>query len=322
MNKVLGMGNALVDIMTILPSDEVLLTFNLPKGSMQLVDDKFYKHIQTNTSDLKKQLASGGSAANTIHGLARLGIHTGFIGKVGIDDMGLFFKKDLEDNKITPYLIESETASGVATALVSPDSERTFATYLGAACELEAKNIDSNVFGDYTYFHIEGYLVQNHELIETAVKFAKKHNLKVSLDMASYNVVEANLDFLKRIIKEYVDIVFANEEEARAYTGMEPEEAIHEFAKHCEIAVVKIGSKGSLILKDGKLTKIEGQKANCIDTTGAGDIYASGFLFGLANDYPLEKCGDIGTLLATKVVEVIGPKLTEQQWKEVQESIK
>lgn len=314
--KVLGMGNALVDIMTILTSNDVLTQFNLPKGSMQLVDQMLYLTIQENTNHLKKQLASGGSAANTIHGIAKLGVETGFIGKVGTDEMGQFFKVDLTANNIAPFLIESETPSGVATALVSPDSERTFATFLGAACELEAKNINHEHFNSYDIFHIEGYLVQNHELIETAIKTAKLKNLKVSIDMASYNVVESNLDFLKRIIEEHVDIIFANEDEARAFTGMEPEQAIFEFAKYCDIAVVKVGSKGSLILKDGIVTSIEGRKANCIDTTGAGDIYASGFLFGLANNLPLDVCGKIGTILATKVVEVIGPKLSEAQWKE------
>lgn len=312
--KVLGMGNALVDIMTILTTNDVLTQFNLPKGSMQLVDQTLYLNIQEHTNHLKKQLASGGSAANTIHGIAKLGIETGFIGKVGTDEMGQFFKIDLTSNNIAPFLIESDTPSGVATALVSPDSERTFATFLGAACELEAKNINHEHFDSYDIFHIEGYLVQNHELIETAIKTAKSKEMKVSIDMASYNVVETNLDFLKRIIKDHVDIIFANEEEARAFTGMEPEEAIFELGKYCDIAIVKVGSKGSLILKDGIVTMVEGLKANCIDTTGAGDIYASGFLFGLANNLPIDVCGRIGTILATKVVEVIGPKLSDNQW--------
>lgn len=312
--KVLGMGNALVDIMTILTTNDVLDQFNLPKGSMQLVDQMLYLTIQESTDHLNKQLASGGSAANTIHGIAKLGIETGFIGKVGTDKMGQFFKSDLSVNNIAPFLIESETPSGVATALVSPDSERTFATYLGAACELEAKNINHEHFNSYDIFHIEGYLVQNHELIETAIKTAKSKNMKVSIDMASYNVVESNLEFLKRIIMEHVDIIFANEEEARSFTGMEPEEAIYELGKYCDIAVVKIGKKGSLILKDGEITRVEGNSANAIDTTGAGDIYASGFLFGLANNLPLNICGKIGTILATKVVEIIGPKLSDEQW--------
>ena len=314
MKKILGMGNALVDIMTILPADEVLLDFNLPKGSMQLVDEIYHQNIQLQIQKFERKMASGGSAANTIHGLARLGIATGFIGKVGTDEMGAFFRKDMMDNKINPFLIDSMTPSGVATALVSPDSERTFATFLGAACELAAKNIQAEIFENYHLFHIEGYLVQNQELIENAVKIAKDKGLMVSLDLASYNVVEDNLEFLKRIVTDYVDIVFANEDEAKAFTGKEPEEALVEMSKMSEIAVVKLGSKGSLIMKDGEISRVEGKKANCIDTTGAGDIYAAGFLYGYVSGKSMSECGRIGTALATRVVELVGPKLDEESW--------
>ncbi|MDD2344708.1 MAG: adenosine kinase [Bacteroidales bacterium] len=314
MKKILGMGNALVDIMTILPADEVLIEFNLPKGSMQLVDEVYHQNIQLQTQKFERKMASGGSAANTIHGLARLGIATGFIGKVGTDEMGVFFRKDMMDNKINPFLIDCLTPSGVATALVSPDSERTFATFLGAACELEAKNIQAEIFENYHLFHIEGYLVQNQELIENAVKIAKDKGLMVSLDLASYNVVEDNLEFLKRIVTDYVDIVFANEDEAKAFTGKEPEEALVEMSKMSEIAVVKLGSKGSLIMKDGEISRVEGKKANCIDTTGAGDIYAAGFLYGYVSGKSMSECGRIGTALATRVVELVGPKLDEESW--------
>lgn len=314
MKKILGMGNALVDIMTILPADEVLLDFNLPKGSMQLVDEIYHQNIQLQIQKFERKMASGGSAANTIHGLARLGIATGFIGKVGTDEMGAFFRKDMMDNKINPFLIDSMTPSGVATALVSPDSERTFATFLGAACELAAENIQAEIFENYQLFHIEGYLVQNQKLIENAVKIAKEKGLMVSLDLASYNVVEDNLDFLKRIVTDYVDIVFANEDEAKAFTGKEPEEALVEMSKMAQIAVVKLGSKGSLIMKDGEISRVEGKKANCIDTTGAGDIYAAGFLYGFVSGKSMSECGRIGTALATRVVELIGPKLDEESW--------
>ncbi len=314
MKKVLGMGNALVDIMTMLTSDEILESFKLPKGSMQLVDEAFYMNIQTHIHHFDKKLASGGSAANTIHGLSRLGISTGFIGKVGVDEMGDFFRNDMIANKIEPFLIDSVTPSGVATALVSPDSERTFATFLGAACELAAENINENIFENYSLFHIEGYLVQNHQLIEQALKHAKQKGLTVSLDLASYNVVESNLEFLHRIVEDYVDIVFANEDEARAFTGKEPEEALMELGKIAKIAVVKIGSQGSLVLNEGVVTRIEGKKANCIDTTGAGDIYAAGFLYGIIHEMPMSECGRIGTALATRVVELIGPKLDNESW--------
>ncbi|MGI6320051.1 MAG: adenosine kinase [Bacteroidales bacterium] len=321
MKKILGMGNALVDIMTLLPDDETLTKFELPKGSMQLVDYNFHNNIQNYTKSFKKQLASGGSAANTIHGLSKLGAKCGFIGKVGQDEMGQFFKKDMIENNIEPFLTESETNSGVATALVSKDSERTFATYLGAASELIADNIDEKTFEGFGIFYIEGYLVQNHELIEKAVKTAKEKGLEVALDLASYNVVEDNFDFIQRIVKDYVDIVFANEEEAKAFTGKEPQEALIELGKFAKIAIVKIGKKGSLILKDGIVSTIQGLKANSIDTTGAGDSYAAGFLYGYVNNKSMETCGNMGSFISAKVVEVVGPKLNEDIWKEIREHI-
>jgi len=317
MAKVLGIGNALVDIMTRLKSDETLENFNLPKGSMQLVDADFSEKVNKGTDHLEKSIASGGSAANTIHGLAKMGISTGFIGKVGKDDLGIFFSEDMEKSGIHPLLQTSETPSGKAMALISPDSERTFATYLGAAVELSADDLSDELYKGYDFFHIEGYLVQNHELIERAVKLAKNNGLKVSLDMASYNVVDDNLEFLQMIVKDYVDIVFANEEEARSFTGKEPEEAIHIFGKLCEIAVVKIGKEGSLVKKGDTLFSVDSINANSVDTTGAGDLYASGFLFGLIRGLPLDICGKTGSILAGKTIEVIGPKMNEDGWVKV-----
>ncbi|MCB0824031.1 MAG: adenosine kinase [Bacteroidales bacterium] len=321
MSKVLGIGNALVDIMTRLDSDDVLQLFNLPKGSMQLVDGNLSDIINQGTDSFEKTIASGGSAANTIHGLARLGIETGFLGKVGKDELGLYFKKDMESSGIKPLLFESDTSSGKAIALISPDSERTFATFLGAAVEMGPDDLSDEIYKGYDYFHIEGYLVQNHHLIEQAVKLAKKNGLKICLDMASYNVVEDNLEFLQRIVKEYVDIVFANEEEAKAFTGKEAEEALHDFASICDIAVVKVGKMGSLIKQGNHVFRIHAITAKSIDTTGAGDLYAAGFIYGLIKGFSLDICGKIGSILAGKTIEVVGPKMTPDKWDEVHQML-
>ena len=313
-DKVLGLGNALVDIMTKLQNDDLLEQLKLPKGSMQLVDSDFSNEVMNKTKELNPVLTSGGSAANTIHGLAKLGVGTGFIGKVGSDVMGGIFSQDMETSGIKPLLLKSLTATGQAIALVSQDSERTFATYLGAAVELTAQDIDPNIFNDYQYFHIEGYLVQNHELIEQSIKIAKQKGLKVSLDLASYNVVEDNLEFLKRVITDYVDIVFANEEEAKAFTGEEPEAALNTLSQSCDIAIVKIGKAGSLIKTQGKSYKANIIEANSIDTTGAGDLYAAGFIYGLINDKSMDECGKLGSLLSGKVIENMGAKISDEGW--------
>jgi sugar/nucleoside kinase (ribokinase family) len=322
MDKVLGIGNALVDIMTKLDDDKFLEEFNLPKGSMQLVDQDFVKKISKASEKFDKHQSSGGSAANTIHGLARLGVDTGFIGKVGGDELGNFFYEDMKKSNIDPKLLKSSTDSGRAVALISPDSERTFATFLGAAIDLVPEDLNSKLFSGYRYLHIEGYLVQNHDLLLKASKLAKENGLKISLDLASYNVVEDNYEFLKSYINDFVDIIFANEEEATAFTGKDPEKSLDELANLCEIAIVKIGKEGSMIKANEKTYRAEPIKANPVDTTGAGDAYAAGFLYGLVNDYSLSKCGQIGSILAGKVIEVVGAKMDEEKWQEIFDLVK
>ena len=139
----------------------------------------------------------------------------------------------------------------------------------------------------------------------------------VSLDLASYNVVEANKDFLHDIIEKYVDIVFANEEEAKAFTGKDPHEALHEIGGKCHIAVVKTGKEGSMIKQGDDIHNIGIIAVTPIDTTGAGDLYAAGFLYGLANDKSLPECGRIAALLAGNVIEFMGSKMSEERWLEI-----
>lgn len=337
------MGNALVDIMIPLDDDLMLAALDLPKGSMQLVDKERSNQVLEKLKGRKWSQSAGGSAANTIHGIACLGAPTGYIGVIGEDELGGFFVRDLINAGVEPHLIHSTEETGRAVALISPDSERTFATYLGAAVELSAEHLGvpssrfkvsssrfpvsssqfavGGIFNRYDYFHIEGYLVQNHRLIETAVALAKQNNLIVSIDLASYNVVEANRDFLEEIIKKYVDIVFANEDEAKAFTGKEPADALKEISRMCKIAIVKTGSNGSMIKRGKEIFRIGIVPAEVIDTTGAGDLYASGFLYGLSNDFPLQRCGEKGALLASGVIEVIGSKMSQATWKELQAKV-
>ena len=156
--------------------------------------------------------------------------------------------------------------------------------------------------------------MQNQALIEAAMRIAKENGLLVSIDMASFNIVAANHDFLHEMIRKYVDIVFANEDEAFALTGKNPEEALTEIAGMCKIAIVKIGEHGSLIQSGERVIHIDAISAKSIDTTGAGDIYASGFLYALSENLDLEVAGKIGSLLAGNVVEVMGAKIPEETW--------
>ncbi|HJZ42013.1 MAG TPA: adenosine kinase [Bacteroidales bacterium] len=323
MKKILGIGNALVDVILFMENGGLLDTFSLPKGSMQLVDADKALRVEEAARLLKKHLASGGSAANTIYGLANLGVETAFIGTVGNDAMGTFFEKDLRDSGINPILAHSPTNTGRAISLVLPGGERTFATYLGAALELDSGQLDPDQFSAYAHLHLEGYLVPNKQLAETAFDIARQLGMTVSLDLASYNVVEANLAFLKQIITRYNPVVFANEEEARAFTGQEdPRKALEVLASGCDTAVVKTGAKGSLVCHMGKYYKAEAIPVNCIDTTGAGDLYAAGYLYGYINEFDPEKCGRLGSLLAGKVIEEPGAKISPAGWDYIRAAIR
>lgn len=322
MAKVLGMGNALVDILTRIEDDKLLETFGLAKGSMTLVDLDTSNFIHAETAGFPKSKASGGSAANTIHGLAHLGVETAFVGTVGNDDMGRFFKKDLEVNGIRPILYKNIQESGRAMALISKDSERTFATYLGAAVELSEDDITKDIYEGYQYFYIEGYLVQDRKLFEKALRLASRHGLKVCLDLASFNIVESNRDFFLKMIEEYVDILFANEEEMKALYGLSPEEGAERCSEICNTVVVKLGAEGSFCRCGDQLTRIGVRPTEPVDTTGAGDLYASGFIYGHLKGLPAETCGMIGAILSGKVIEDFGAKMVESVWERLRREIK
>ena len=321
MNGVIGIGNALMDIMVRLEDDKLLEELNLPKGSMTLVNTETSDGINNKTEGLYKELTPGGSVANSIHGLASLGAKSAFIGKVGNDETGQLYGKELERIGAKPLLFKGNNPTGKAMGLVSPDSERTFGTYLGAAIELSADDLDISLFKNYEIAYIEGYLVQNHQLVETGCKLAKQVGCKIAIDLASFNVVEDNLDFLKRIIGQYVDIIFANEEEAKAFTGLEAEEAVWEMGRLVETTIVKIGKRGSYILQDNVISTIPGSAVIPIDTTGAGDLYAAGFLYGMVNNFDMIRCGRIAAILAGKVITVIGARIPDSEWPEIKEQV-
>lgn len=323
MKSILGIGNALTDILAVLPDDTFLSKYHLPKGSMQHVDESTGDKIWQTLKTMGVQYVPGGSAANTIAGTSIFGMKSGFIGKVGNDELGSLFKTGQENIGIKPTLLTGTLSSGRAMVFVTaPNAERTFAVYLGAALELVPEDLKPEFFEGYDYFHIEGYLVQNQSLVRRAVELAKQAGSKISIDMASYNVVESNKAFLHDIIEEYVDIVFANETEATALTNKEPREALDEIAQMCDIAVVKLGPDGSMVKSGNEYYKIEPWPATSIDATGAGDIYAAGFLYAHSMGKSIEICGKVGSIISSKVVEVIGPKVDIHRWKEAKTEIR
>ena len=322
MDKIIGMGNALVDVLVRIDDDSLLEKLHLPKGSMQLIQEDTLSEIRKYTSGMKIHRSTGGSAGNTVCALAALGANPEFIGKVGQDETGAFFGDTLRQRGVNALLATCDLPSGIASTFISTDGERTFGTYLGAAATLRAEDLSRKMFAGYNYLYIEGYLLQDHDLMLRAVQLAKEEGLQVCLDMASYNVVEAERDFFDQLIVKYVDIVFANESEALAYTGKAPHEALEEIASKCSIAVVKTGKEGSLVKKGTEVIQLLSCPVdNVLDTTGAGDFYAAGFMYGLTCGYSLEKCVQISTILATAVIQEVGTTLPAKKWDEIKLNI-
>lgn len=323
MKSILGIGNALTDILAVLPDDSLLNKYHLPKGSMQWVDRETCDKIFGDLKEYGLQYVAGGSAANTITCTSIFGMPSAFIGKIGNDEVGALFQSDQAQYGVKSTLLKGKDISGRAMVLITgTNAERTFADYMGATLEFGPDDLKPEYFEGYDYFHIEGYLVQNQALIRRAVEMAHAAGCIISIDMASYNVVESNNAFLHDIVDNYVDIVFANSSEAKAFTGLEPLEALDDISKHCDIAVVKIGEEGSMIKRGDEVYQIKPWPAKAVDATGAGDTYAAGFLYAHAQGMPLKVCGEIGSIIAAKVVEVVGSKIDIPRWRDAKIEIR
>ena len=323
MKSILGIGNALTDILAVFPDETMLREYHLPPGSMQHVDLETGDRIWDKLKEVGVKYVPGGSAANTITCTSIFGMPSGFIGKIGNDELGHLYRSSLEQSGVKTTLLTGTKGSGRAMCFITgANAERTFADYMGAALELVPEDLKPEFFEGYDYFHIEGYLVQNQDLIRKAVQMAKEAGCIISIDMASYNVVESNEAFFHNLVEKYIDIVFANESEARAYTKKEPREALDELAEQCRIAIVKVGKDGSMVKAGDEYHFIDPWPAATIDATGAGDTYASGFLYAHSLGMPLKVCGEVGSIIAAKVVEVIGTKIDIPRWKAAKEEIR
>ena len=323
MDRIIGIGNALVDVLVRLDSDSQLSDLGLPKGGMQLIDDETQKQLSTRMKELAPTRATGGSAGNAMLALANLGAHSGFIGCVSDDETGCFFRDNCQATGIDARLITRQGLSGVANTFITPDAERTFATHLGVAAQMSADDITPQLFEGYQIIHIEGYLVQNHDLIRKICRTAKQLGLQTSIDLASYNVVTDNLELLRNLVTEYIDIVFANEEESAAFTeGKAPEEALHEITSMARVAVVKLGKRGASAMQDGIESFVPGQRVDVVDTTAAGDFFAGGFLYAYSHGASLENCLHMGTLLSQNIIQVIGTRLSDSVWEEIRQEAK
>jgi len=314
---IVGIGSALVDIL-IHEDDSFIEKTGAVKGGMTLVDSTWIEETLTLGSGTVT-IVAGGSACNTIVGVGQLGGKARFVGKCGTDKWGRQYENDLVQQNVVPALLQSNLPTGRVLSIITPDAQRTMFTNLGASAETRPEEISAGSFADAAVVHLEGYLLFNSELIQAALDTAKEAGALISLDLASFTVVEQSLELLERLVADYVDILIANEDEARAFTGESEEKpALSALSEKADIAVLKVGPRGSHIAYGGEAVHIQSMgDGTALDTTGAGDLWAAGFLFGLVNGYELEKCGRLGSACGYEVCQVIGAHIPEEGWNRI-----
>ena len=320
--KILGLGNALVDVLSKLDSDETLVKIGIQKGAMDMISREQMYVIRKYQANTETTQAPGGANCNTMRAIALLGGQSGFIGKVGDDNLGEFYEEALLKAGVASYLIKTEGPSGACTVFISPDGERTMGTFLGPAPTISPDEITEDVLRGFDCIHIEGYLIVNEELVRETMKKAKRLGLKVALDLANYNIVNAYKGLLEEVIPQYVDILFANASEAEAFTGLPAQEAVKALEKQVHVALVTLGKDGSLIGSEGKFYHVDAEGGKPVDTTGAGDNFAAGFLYGQSVGASLVQSAQIGSMLSGYVIDVVGPQVPADKWEQIKLKVK
>jgi sugar/nucleoside kinase (ribokinase family) len=318
---VVGVGSALIDILAH-EDDAFLERAGAAKGGMTYVDKAAIDRTVQMVSR-EPVIVPGGSACNTMVGIGQLGGQARFVGKCGNGRMGRLFRTGLEQRRVEPQLFNSDSHTGRVLSIITPDAQRSMLTYLGASAEALPEEMAAAPLGDAAIVHIEGYLLFNRALMLSVLQAAQKAGAKVSLDLASFNVVEEARDILPDLIAQYVDILIANEDESFAYTGTRDETmALERLGRNVDLAVLKLGARGSRIAhKEEHLPVRSYGDGAAVDTTGAGDLWAAGFLFGLVNHLPLDLCGDLGSRCGGAVCQVIGADIPEAQWASIRKDV-
>ncbi len=311
-----AIGNALVDVLT--QTDEAFIArqsekYGMEKGAMTLIDEQ-------RAIDLYQQMgpgieASGGSAANTMAGFASFGGRGGFIGKVADDELGRVFRHDIRASgtiyDTQPLVIGAYT--GRCLILVTPDGQRTMNTYLGASAEFGPDDIDEDLIASAKVTYLEGYLFDREHAKNAfiaAAECAANNGHRVALTLSDPFCVDRHRSDFLRLVENHIDILFANEEEIKSlYMQQDFEDAISAVSENVEIAVITRSEKGAVILSGGRRIEIAAKPVRAVvDTTGAGDQFAAGFLYGFTEGMDLEKCGKLGAIAAAEVISHMGPR--------------
>ncbi len=326
---VYAFGSALVDIQATV-DDRLLMEIGVEKGNMFLTDrirqEEVLKRIMSaETLDLDSigsalDTAAGGSAANTVYGISQLGGMSALCGKVADDGLGRLYVDSMNNSGVTFSHTTATGMTGSCVVLVTDDAQRTMLTCLGVSSEIGQDDIDEGLLSNASYVYIEGYLFDSPLATQTilhAIGLARKNGVRVALTASDAFCIERHRDIFLSLIENEIDLLFANAQEAQAVTGKGSlGEACTALSAHCSCAVTD-GPAGSVLCFDGRQVKIPAFSVEARDTTGAGDAYAAGLLFGLTHNYPLETCGRLASFFASRVVAQTGPRYCGDIWSEI-----
>lgn len=312
----IGVGAPIVDSLARVP-DSFLDKAGGAKGGMELIDSETMSALMGGINSALVE-APGGSAGNTVQAASRLGLRSTFLGKLGNNKDADFYRDNFRKMGVD---VSRFKTGGLPNArclsLVTPDSQRTMRTDLGASKTLSPDEITEADFAGCRHAHLEGYLLFNKELTLQLLRSATKAGCTISLDLGSFEVVRASRDILEEILRGYVTVVFSNEDEAAAFTGLKDgyEAMANRLGTLCPVSVVKLGKEGALVHDKSGLTWIDPVTVDkAIDTTGAGDLWAAGFLYGWLRGKPLMECGRYGSILGAEVVQIMGAGIPDEQW--------
>lgn len=317
--SVIGVGSPIVDLLARVP-ESFVAGISGAKGGMEMVPAEEQRAL-VETLPEPPLRAPGGAAANTVCALGKMGAPVAFLGKVGDDADGRYYLEAFAacggDTSRFKRTTEKNTAR--CLSLITPDAARTMRTDLGASLLLRPEEVTAADFAGYGHAFIEGYLLFNPPLAEAALRAAKEAGCTVSLDMGSFEIVRMLRGDLPRLLSEYVDAVFANEDEAREFIGKDaPLEALDAFSAHCGTVAVKLGADGAWVRDRGETFRVAALPVErAVDSTGAGDCWAAGFLYGWLRGWPTARCGELASLLGAETVQVLGAQPDPAGWERV-----
>lgn len=317
---VLGIGAPCMDIL-LRVDDAFLSTLPGKKGDSVHLNWQEFSKIIVHGQKTHLSIAAGGCTSNTIKGLASLGQNCAFFGKMGTDDMGHRFLQNITSVGILPMLLTTETPTQQVASLITPDCQRTMYCFPGASEELTEHDLTPGLFEGVRLVYIEGYALYNGTLVKKAMHMAKEAGALVAFDMGCSFVVNKFKKDIQELLVNYVDIVFANEEETKTLTGLEAAEGCAYLRNICGTAVVMIGKAGCWAGSGDELVLSPSVPAQVVDTTGAGDLFASGFLHGYLEGRPLAECAHWGNLTGASVVEVMGAEIPELRWEQLRQEM-